>query len=62
MLKNKELTYGDIYNMFVARHEALKEYICDYRPAGYYRLQIWFKNNLSIFVTYEIDKNIFKLK
>jgi hypothetical protein len=50
--EKKELTYGELLTIFIKQNEALKDKILDYRPAGNYALQIWFKDEKEVIVKY----------
>lgn len=51
-IKNKELTFGDIFNNFLTSTEINRDFITDYRPCGqpyfdYYipnAIIVWLKN------------------
>lgn len=57
-----EMTYDQLYKLFCKRNEQLIPYIQDYRPAGNYKLQIWFKNHMSIVVAYKLDTDRFEIE
>lgn len=58
---DKEMTYGQLHNKFCEKYPELKSYMSDYRPAGGYSICIWFDNGMDIVVSYNRDKDEFKL-
>ena len=48
----KELTFSELFAIFIKQNEILKDRILDYRPAGSYALQIWFKDGKEVIVKY----------
>lgn len=58
---NVNITYEDLYNIFLNINSKLKPFVIDYRPSGNMSLIIWFNNGMSMIVKYNKENKIFEL-
>jgi hypothetical protein len=61
-MDNNQMTYGDLYNMFKQRNSKLRPFICDWRPAGGYKIMVRFNNGMSMMVCYNVKTDKFELE
>lgn len=55
------MTYEELYKLFIKQNPLLSGYIVDYRPAGKNRLEIFLKNSIPMYVTYNQEMDEFEM-